>query len=97
MYEHVSDRLAAEVEGTAALIEQLPELDSMPEPWSRDPLAPAFNPGRPSSEADYRALESLLTEADPQRVWGGLSRVTTPEGLTLYLCPEHAAAHRQRS
>jgi hypothetical protein len=28
-------------------------------------------------------------------VWGGLSRTTTPEGLTLYLCDHHVAQYRQ--
>jgi internalin A len=45
-----------------------------------------------TNEADFRALEIMLTKLDPDRAWGGLSRTMTPEGLTLYLCPEHLAA-----
>ncbi|MEV3982915.1 hypothetical protein [Nonomuraea sp. NPDC049758] len=45
-------------------------------------------------EADFRALEALLVKYDPKRAWGGLSRTTTPEGLTLCLCAEHSRAYR---
>ncbi|MEV4316450.1 COR domain-containing protein [Actinocrispum sp. NPDC049592] len=48
---------------------------------------------RAETEADFRVLEGMLTELDPQRGWGGLSRTTTPEGLTLYLCPQHLRAY----
>jgi hypothetical protein len=48
------------------------------------------------SGADHRALERLLTELDPAREWGGLSRVITPDGLTLQLCPVHATPYRRR-
>jgi hypothetical protein len=46
-----------------------------------------------TSEADFRALQALFEKLDPDRVWGGLSRVATPEGLALYLCREHAAPY----
>ncbi|KAA2248743.1 hypothetical protein F0L68_39640 [Solihabitans fulvus] len=48
-----------------------------------------------STDADFRALEAMLTALDPDRAWGGLSRTTTPEGLTLYLCLDHVKAYRQ--
>ena len=41
-------------------------------------------------EADVRVLESLMLKLDPERVWGGLSKIVTPEGLVLYLCRDHA-------
>jgi internalin A len=50
---------------------------------------------RANNDADFRALEAMLLELDPNRIWGGLSRYTTPEDLTLYLCAEHLAAYRQ--
>lgn len=37
----------------------------------------------------------MLSKLDPERRWGGLSRMTTPEGLTLYLCPQHLAVYRR--
>jgi internalin A len=46
-----------------------------------------------SNDADFRFLEAMLLELDPDRTWGGLSRTTTPEGLTLYLCSEHRKAY----
>jgi hypothetical protein len=46
-------------------------------------------------DADYRALLAMLTRLDPDQAWGGLSRTTTPEGLTLYLCPDHVAGYRR--
>jgi internalin A len=48
---------------------------------------------RASTDADFRVLEAMLLELDADRVWGGLSRTTTPEGLTLYLCGEHRKAY----
>jgi hypothetical protein len=48
---------------------------------------------RAETEADFRQLEAMLTELDPDRTWGGLSRTTTPEGLTLYLCSDHVKAY----
>jgi internalin A len=46
-------------------------------------------------ESDFRALEGILTTLDPDRSWGGLARTITPEGLTLYLCRDHADAYRR--
>ncbi|MFJ6672732.1 COR domain-containing protein, partial [Actinosynnema sp. NPDC091369] len=49
---------------------------------------------RATNDADFRALEAMLVKLDPERRWGGLSRFTTPEGLTLYLCDEHLASYK---
>ncbi|HEY2695647.1 MAG TPA: hypothetical protein VGJ45_09275 [Pseudonocardiaceae bacterium] len=48
-----------------------------------------------ANDADFRALRSMLVKLDPAETWGGLSRYTTPEGLTLYLCAEHLANYRR--
>ena len=48
-----------------------------------------------TSNADFRVLEGLLLKLDPERRWGGLSRTVTPEGLTLYLCRDHADPYRR--
>jgi internalin A len=48
---------------------------------------------RAETDADFRVLEAMLVELDPERAWGGLSRTTTPEGLTLYLCRDHLKAY----
>ncbi len=39
--------------------------------------------------AGLRELHTLLIELDPSRTWGGLRRVLTPSGDTLWLCPTH--------
>ncbi|GIH04217.1 hypothetical protein Rhe02_22840 [Rhizocola hellebori] len=48
---------------------------------------------RAETDAQYRVLEQLLAALDPKRQWGGLSKITTPEDLTLYVCPEHVARY----
>lgn len=48
-----------------------------------------------ASDADFRALRTMLTKLDPNETWGDLSRSMTPEGLTLYLCEHHLAQYRQ--
>jgi Leucine-rich repeat (LRR) protein/GTPase SAR1 family protein len=50
-----------------------------------------------TTDADFRALKAMLTKLDPDESWGGLSRTTTPEGLTLYLCEHHVAQYHQRA
>jgi hypothetical protein len=92
---HVSERLQAEVDAMTELVDQIPELARMPEPLDKD-VRPVSEPAiHATTEADFRALESLLLKLDPDRTWGGLSRTVTPEGLTLYLCHEHCEVYRR--
>jgi hypothetical protein len=42
------------------------------------------------TDADFRVLAAMLHALDPAERWGGLNRVPTPEGLSVYLCREHA-------
>ena len=102
-FTQLDARLKADVELMAAIVEQFSDADAAfrgrPEltgPGDGIGGGPAGPPAaaRPSNEADFRALENLLAELDPKRGWGGLSRVTTPEGLTVYLCPAHADSYR---
>ncbi len=96
--EHLDDRRKSDIELFSSLVDNLPE---------EFVITPGDGPNvgdvpmeRASSEADFRELESKLVELDPTRQWGGLSRIATPEGLTLYLCPEHAEpyrSHRRRA
>lgn len=95
--EHLDEHLHADIDAMAAFVDQLPDLATtqLAQNTSRA-LATQRNETvleQASNEADFRALEALLTALDPERHWGGLSRVLTPEGLTLYLCPEHAAPY----
>ena len=47
-----------------------------------------------STDAEFRRLATFLEEKVPPRDrWGGLSQHVTPEGDTLYLCPEHLARY----
>lgn len=39
--------------------------------------------------AALRSLHEFLKKKDPEQVWGGLTRITTPEGDVLWLCKEH--------
>ena len=52
---------------------------------------------RAANDSDARAVEQLLHHLDPSQRWGGLSKTTTPAGLTLYLCADHEAAYRSPS
>ena len=92
---HVSERLKAEVDAMTELVDQIPELTRLPDLLDKDG-GPESGPAvHAATEADFRALESLLLKLDPDRTWGGLSRTVTPEGLTLYLCHEHAEEYRR--
>ncbi|MEM9092491.1 MAG: COR domain-containing protein [Cyanobacteria bacterium P01_F01_bin.53] len=44
---------------------------------------------RKVSGAPLRTLHEFLKRKDPDQVWGGLTRTTTPEGDVLWLCQEH--------
>lgn len=52
-----------------------------------------FRPGGPSRvahhEGDFRWLAAALHELDPSEYWGGLTKTTTPDGLTVYVCRTH--------
>ena len=57
------------------------------------PDAPGFIEAQGAS---LRALRVLLDRLDPEQRWGGLTKVLTPEGHYLWLCPRHAAEFRRR-
>lgn len=93
---HVSDQVKSEIEAMAEIVSQIPEPSSLTGPLGKNTGYRAPGPmSRASNEADFRALEGLLRRLDPDRAWGGLSRTVTPEGLTLYLCREHAEVYRR--
>jgi hypothetical protein len=49
---------------------------------------------RADTGADYRAIARFLRGLDDAERWGGLSRVNTPEGRILYVCPHHLGRYR---
>jgi internalin A len=85
----VSERVTAEIDAMTELINQIPEPARMLAKLGKEHDSRPGPEARAATEADFRALESLLNKLDPDHIWGGLSRMTTPEGLTLYLCREH--------
>jgi internalin A len=58
-----------------------------------DPF-PAGDLQQAQLDVDYRALHAVLKQADPAEHWGGLSRITAPEGDVLWLCREHAGQYK---
>jgi hypothetical protein len=95
--DKIDDRINADFELMKELVTQLPD-EVRHRPDALTPDDPDPGPAtRAANDADFRALQAMLTELDPNQVWGGLSRTTTPEGLTLYLCAEHTASYRQRT
>ncbi len=83
-------RTKSDVDMMKVLVDQLPMSAYGGHPFLGDELVSA---NRAPTEGDFRALEAMLTELDPRRKWGGLSRIDTPEGLALYLCRDHAAPY----
>ncbi|MEU7827318.1 leucine-rich repeat domain-containing protein, partial [Catellatospora sp. NPDC049133] len=47
------------------------------------------------TDADYRVLRAMMLKLDEEQRWGGLSHLITPEGLSLYVCPEHLSPYRE--
>jgi Leucine-rich repeat (LRR) protein len=93
--EHLTEHMKSDLDLMAQLVDQLPEVDLRGENPALDQRQPDGPSSRATNEAGFRLLQNWLTEIDPAQRWGGLSRVTTPEGLALYLCAEHAAPYRR--
>ncbi|SMD10279.1 COR domain-containing protein [Kibdelosporangium aridum] len=86
------DQLSQQLKADCDLMKEL--VSRAPETFRTEAHAGDDIPSvRAEHDADFRALEAMLLELDEKRVWGGLSRTTTPEGLTLYLCSEHRKAY----
>jgi internalin A len=84
-----SDLIKNDLALTNALVKKLPEIKfdeddhSFMDPNDRDRKFYKI------SGAALRTLHEFLKEKDPDQVWGGLTRTTTPEGDVLWLCKEH--------
>lgn len=93
--DKLNEHVKADVEAMKELVEQIPSVPLVSFTIEEGGGGvPGTDPAeRAATDADFRALESLFARLDPDRRWGGLSRVATPEGLTVYLCPEHAAPY----
>lgn len=86
----MSVRTKSDVDMMKALVDQLPTVAIETGSGFAEGSEPTTHA---TTEGDFRALEAMLSELDPKRVWGGLSRIDTPEGLALYLCRDHAAPY----
>ena len=67
--------------------DQTDELISNPGNWQEPRI-------RAETDADYRSIAHFLRGLDDAERWGGLSRVNTPEGRILYVCPHHLGRYR---
>ena len=81
---------------TKALVDKLPEITFADDDRSfldpDDPIPGEFdreNKTRKISGAALRSLHEFLKQKDAAQVWGGLTRITTPEGDVMWLCKEH--------
>ena len=74
------------------LAARLPDLAEQPLHPAREGVD---DPGeaRRTVGASLRALRELLDQKDPQRQWGGLRKVLTPEHHYLWLCDYHASEY----
>ena len=71
------------------LVEQLPSVEDGAERRVRG-AENGSDEGERAVGAGLRALRQLLDDKDPNRQWGGLRRVLTPEHHYLWLCDYHA-------
>jgi small GTP-binding protein len=88
----VTDAIKNRVELMTALIDKLPVLEE----GRDDKLADAAGKHEEAERlrgAPLRAVRELLDGKDPNHNWGGLRKVTTPEGDILWLCEHHAKVY----
>lgn len=94
----VNAHLAADCAAMKEVISQIPSQLRYKDEGYKDGVGGVAADLEPSAhagtDADFRSLEAMLVQLDPDRGWGGLSRMATPEGLILFLCAEHLARYR---
>lgn len=86
----LQQQLASDLDLATLILGQIPDAlaDDQPRQFA------AGGPVRRADiDADVRELRAKLLTLDPAERWGRLSHKLTPEGLSLYLCPEHLAAY----
>jgi hypothetical protein len=87
--EDLAKHLKADVETMEALVAGLPG-----ELRAASSLEGVQTMVRATEDAEFRAMQHLLSTLDSKQVWGGLSKVPTPEGYVYWLCPVHARQYR---
>ncbi|GHO98808.1 hypothetical protein KSF_088560 [Reticulibacter mediterranei] len=73
------------VEEITKNIPQASSLDSM----DRSTTIPVLRREQEVTGTALRALHSYLKSVDPNRIWGGLEQMVTPDGHILWLCAKH--------
>ncbi|MEM9448722.1 MAG: COR domain-containing protein, partial [Cyanobacteria bacterium P01_E01_bin.6] len=87
-----SDLIKHDLDLTKALVAKLPDITSKKDDRSFiDPHEFSRGDGKVEkiSSAALRTLHEFLKRKDPEKIWGGLTRTTTPEGDVLWLCKDH--------
>ncbi|MET9039207.1 leucine-rich repeat domain-containing protein [Streptomyces mirabilis] len=87
--EEMSKILKDDIELMKSLLEGLPD-----EMQTRMSDGQVQSMVRAEDHAEYRRMYQLLKQLDPDEVWGGLNKITTPEGHTYWLCRQHAQTYR---
>ncbi|MER7664866.1 COR domain-containing protein [Streptomyces sp. NPDC096193] len=87
--EEMANYLKDDIELMKSLLDGLPE-----EMRARLSDGQVQSMVRAGDHAEYRRMYQLLKQLDPAEIWGGLNKITTPEGHTYWLCHEHARTYR---
>lgn len=77
------------------LLKKLPEIKELPDFRKKIDIDMCDHTLHHFEGAPLRALRVFLDEVDPQKQYGGLRKVLTPEGHYLWLCEYHAAQYRK--
>ncbi len=75
------------------LVKKLPDVEMGREAGFGAAMGGERGVGRATGAA-LRALRQFLDEKDPEKHWGGLKKILTPEGHYLWLCDHHARAYK---
>lgn len=82
------------VDNTLELIKLLPDIEEFNQHGFTVRIEESHHPEHASGAA-LRALRVFLEKQDPNKYWGGLRRILTPEGHYLWLCEYHTKEYMQ--
>ncbi|WP_264935753.1 COR domain-containing protein [Streptomyces sp. A012304] len=82
--DDVNKQLKDDIAAMEALVDETRGFDD----W--DPHDDSWGLTETEWGTQFDATLALLAKLDPDRRWGGLSKVVTPEGDTFWLCGQHA-------
>ena len=87
--EELERRLKSDIELMEAIVEGPPE-----ELHASGGLGGVRSMTLATEDPQFRAMQHLLLQLDPQQAWGGLSKVPTPEGHVYWMCEAHTRRYR---